>query len=262
MTCVDVGANWGYFTLAAAHAVGSRGRVIAVEADSIACTALRANLGRNRLAQVTVLEMAARERTGDAWMWHYSPDASDSRNFGLASTNMDGFGKQLRVRAGPLDEALDLLGVDRIDLLKMDIEGDEGRALTGLIRRLGPHHLPRILLELHPFQLERQGSSAQAVIEQLRRSGYHAWVIDHSASVTRQVAAGRRDASSTLAPLIDGAQLGTWPHVLFAGEAAPRFAKFEVPRPPIVKGAHVTPSARQVDEIIRTGAARDAAEQI
>src|SRR5512142_2823283 len=33
MTFVDVGANWGYFTLVGAHLVGRAGRVISVEAD-------------------------------------------------------------------------------------------------------------------------------------------------------------------------------------------------------------------------------------
>ena len=33
MTVVDVGANWGYFTLLAAHLVGNRGRVLSLEPD-------------------------------------------------------------------------------------------------------------------------------------------------------------------------------------------------------------------------------------
>src|SRR5438309_1583848 len=57
MTFVDVGTNWGYFTLAGAHLVGAGGRVVGVEADPRACRVLRTNLARNTLTQVTVPEM-------------------------------------------------------------------------------------------------------------------------------------------------------------------------------------------------------------
>ena len=52
MTFVDVGANWGYFSLAAAHLVGLAGRVVSVEADPRACRTLRANFARNGLDAV------------------------------------------------------------------------------------------------------------------------------------------------------------------------------------------------------------------
>jgi len=215
LTCVDVGANWGYFTLAAAHRVGQSGRAIAVEADPAACAALRANAARNRLEQVTVVEMAASDRRGAVELQQYDARASQSGNYGLAgTTTVVRDGRRFQVAAGPLDRTLDELCVESIDLLKMDIEGGEARALAGLAQRLGSRRIERILLEIHPQHLRDQGSSAALVLGDLRRHGYQIWAIDHSAVVTRKVAAGRLDVASALTPLVDPAQLEPWPHVL------------------------------------------------
>src|SRR5215210_1011896 len=46
---VDVGANWGYFSLAAAHWVGPRGTVIAFEPEPRLFELLAGNVAANRL---------------------------------------------------------------------------------------------------------------------------------------------------------------------------------------------------------------------
>jgi hypothetical protein len=106
--------------------------------------------------------------------------------------------------------------VDHVDLLKMDIEGAEGRALQGLSRSLASRRVARILLEVHPRHLLDQGTSAERVISCLRDHGYRAWKIDHSAAAYRRVAAGQMDVTATLTPLTDVSDLGAWPHLLWA----------------------------------------------
>jgi predicted methyltransferase len=59
MNFVDVGANWGLFTLVAARSVGSAGRVVALEPDPRVLAKLKANVRRNELSQVKVLAVAA-----------------------------------------------------------------------------------------------------------------------------------------------------------------------------------------------------------
>ena len=215
MTFVDVGANWGYFSLLASHLVGSRGRVISVEADPRARGALRANLERNRLTQVQVLEIAASDRAGTLHLQEYASGATDSGNYGLTSTTttIDG-GRSFEVAAQRLDDALDEAGVDRVDVLKMDIEGAEAPALRGLERRLAGGRITHIVLEVHPYHLRDQGSSVGEVVGLLRRHGFALWTIDHSPSTARRVGAGRLDPRSTLSPLTDTTDLGSWPHLL------------------------------------------------
>ena len=160
MTLVDVGANWGYFSLAAAHLVGSSGRVVSVEVDPRACRTLRANVARNGLdAVVNVLEMAASDRRSALHLREYAPGASASGNYGLTSTTtvVDG-GRQFEVPARQLDEALDESGIDLVDVLKMDIEGAEAPALRGLERRLSDGRIGVIVLEVHPQHLLDQAA--------------------------------------------------------------------------------------------------------
>ena len=214
MTFVDVGANWGYFSLAAAGMVGPSGRVVSVEADPRACRTLRANMARNIL-DVAVLEMAASDRSGTLQLQEYEADASDSGSYGVAATTtvVEG-GRAFTVAARALDDALDDAGVGRIDLLKMDIEGGEARALAGLRRRLADRRIDRILLEVHPNHLRDQGSSAEVVVGELRAQGFNVRTIDHSPSAARRVGAGRLDVTAALAPLTDMTDLGPWPHLL------------------------------------------------
>ncbi len=54
-TFVDVGAHWGYFSLMMAEHVGSRGRVVAVEADPRIYAILERNVGLNDLPQVRLV---------------------------------------------------------------------------------------------------------------------------------------------------------------------------------------------------------------
>jgi FkbM family methyltransferase len=216
MTFVDVGANWGYFTLAGGFLVGRSGRVVSVEADPAACGALRANCSRNHLDWVSIVGAAASDRSGTVRFQSYESHASESGNYGVATTTtvVEGAGV-VDVEGRTLDELLDEARVDRVDLLKMDIEGGEGRALAGLHRRLSAGIIDQLILEVHPRHLADQGSSAEQVVRQLRDYGYRAWSIDHSVAVTQRVAAGRMDVSETLAPLGDASDLGPWPHLLW-----------------------------------------------
>lgn len=220
MTFVDVGANWGYFTLVGAHLVGPSGCVLTVEADPRACRALRANVQKNALSGVTILNIAASDAPGRLSFQEYQSNARDSGNFGVAqSTLIVEDGRRVEVDARALDDLLDQSGVDRVHVLKMDIEGGEAKAIAGLTRRLSSHRIDHICLELHPYHLRDLGTSAGAVIAALRAHGYRAWQIDHSPTAHRAAAASAVDVTTLLTPLGHGADdLGVWPHLLFARE--------------------------------------------
>ena len=63
MTVVDVGANFGYFSVLASKLVGSKGRVICVEVDPDNVEILRANLWKNGCSNASVLQVAAWDET-------------------------------------------------------------------------------------------------------------------------------------------------------------------------------------------------------
>ncbi|HZR23142.1 MAG TPA: FkbM family methyltransferase [Vicinamibacterales bacterium] len=217
MTMLDVGANWGYFTLVGAFLVGQAGRVIAIEADPPAVATLRRNVERNRLAQVTVLGIAASDEPGELAFEPY--ERHDRRRFGNFGVERVADGEEtataIRVAARPLDDVLDEAGIDRVDVIKMDIEGGEAAGLRGLARRLASGRVDRIVLELHPAALHKLGTSMDAVIAMLRGFGYEGWAIDHSFSANRHAANGNSSVTSLLRPLDAVHDLGDWPHVVW-----------------------------------------------
>ena len=212
---VDVGANWGYFSLVGASLVGASGRVIAVEADPRACRALEANIARNRLSTVTVVEAAADASEGSLEFNTYGERSDEFSSYGVvrSAQTVEGM-RTFTVRTRPLDDILDQAHVSNVDLLKIDIEGAEGQALSGLDRRLRAGAIERILLELHPHYLRERGESAAAIIEAMRARGFHVMRVDHSSEMHRRAAAGSVPLASLVAPLAPADDLGMWPHVL------------------------------------------------
>jgi len=218
MTFVDVGANWGYFTLVAAHLVGPSGRVISIEADPRACRTVQSNLDRNAYAHVVLHNVAAADAPGRMQLHQYEPRAGDSGNFGLGRASHPAGGRSFDVEARRLDDVLDADSVQRVDLLKMDIEGGEAAALAGLSRYFSIGRVDRILLEIHPHQLNQLGTSVAAVLDCLRTHRFAGWRIDHSRAAHTDASVGRLDVRSLLRPLDGETPLGDWPHVLWLRE--------------------------------------------
>ena len=214
MTFVDVGANWGYFTLLAAHLVGKGGRVVSLEPDPRLFPVLHESIIRNQLEHVIALQVAAASEDGTLKLAGYR-ESSD--NFGISRIVSEGEQEStFDVIARPLDSLFDELGIHNIDFLKMDIEGFEGYALSGLENSLSQLRIKRLLIELHPVEIAGHGQSVKSIIGKLRDFGYSAWRLDHSKVGTRRAAYSKQlDIKGSLRPLDEDVALDDWPHVLW-----------------------------------------------
>ena len=118
-----------------AHAVGPRGRVVALEPHPALSGLLAANVRANRLVQVDHLRLAAGACNGVA---RFTGFASDGGNWGIsrevANDASDGVEFSCDVR--PHDDLLDGLGIDGVDLLKIDVEGGEADVVLAVGTRL------------------------------------------------------------------------------------------------------------------------------
>jgi FkbM family methyltransferase len=215
MSFVDVGANWGYFTLLAANLVGTRGRVLSLEPDPRLFPILQGNVDRSGLKQVTALQLAAAKEAGTLTLVGYTEDGG---NFGISriAAHTDGQERMFQVSAHSLDYILRQHQLSPVDLMKMDIEGAEAFALAGLEESLATGKIKRLILELHPIQLAELGSTVFAVIEKLQSAGYRAWTIDHSPGSTREASYKKDiDIKSLLCPFDSSQQYDEWPHQLW-----------------------------------------------
>jgi FkbM family methyltransferase len=164
----DVGANFGYYSITLADALGGRCRVFAFEPFPSTFSRLRHHIELNGLnGIIKAFPVALADKRGSALM------EIDRGNTGAASLS-DDKGDQ-RVDVTTLDDFCSENAIDRIDLLKVDVEGTEERFLVGgadTISRL----TPLIFIELNPAALIRGGSTVDRVVARLKEHGYELFV--------------------------------------------------------------------------------------
>ena len=174
-TMVDVGANIGYFTVLAAQRVGPEGRVVAVEASPGLADILRRNVAMNgHLPTTTVWNRAAWSRAERLKLHqrvHYGANSS------LATAGEDHLDELadaevvVEVEAVPLDDLL--ADLERIDVLKLDVEGAEVHALEGLSHTITAHPEMTLMVEWAPEQIRRMGDDPGEVVALLTGHGFH-----------------------------------------------------------------------------------------
>lgn len=148
-TVVDVGANVGWFTLLAARLAGEGGTVHAVEANARNTNLLRRSVQANGFDGVVHIHpVAASDAVGTMIL---APQAGSNGIVDDDAWYAAQFDGQL-VHAVRLDDLL--AGLDRFDVLKIDIEGGEMRALRGFAELLGRFR-PQVLAEYSPALLRQ-----------------------------------------------------------------------------------------------------------
>ncbi len=160
---VDVGANIGLMTVHAARLVGAHGRVFAFEPNPETHRLLKRNVELNELTNVTLSEQAVGAVASEGMLY----DRWDSSR-GSASMVADGHQRAgSKVHITTLDQTLSQ--VDKVRLIKLDIEGYEPQALQGASQLLGNDQAPMLIVECstdvypeHPQMLYGQLKSMNA----------------------------------------------------------------------------------------------------
>jgi FkbM family methyltransferase len=139
----DLGANYGIHTLLFAKLVREAGHVYAFEPLPDIHSALKTNVALNNFRNVTCVKLAVSDRTGaTSFLAGHHVGAGHLADVG------DGQGTQLIVKTVTLDEFVLDQNHRPPDFIKIDIEGAEGRALSGA-ERLLKECAPILLIDLH-----------------------------------------------------------------------------------------------------------------
>jgi len=142
MTVIDVGANFGYYTVLFGDAVGATGRVIAIEPVPSTAAILRKTIDLNGLTYTTRLVIAAAGDRDDAEV-HIVVPPGEPKNAAVVATPCKGSIMAPSVTIDRLTRDL-----DRLDMVKIDAEGAELTILAGMKETIA-RFKPRILLEFN-----------------------------------------------------------------------------------------------------------------
>jgi FkbM family methyltransferase len=170
MTVIDIGANIGFYTMLFASIVGQRGKVIAFEPNTENNRLILLSVEKNRFSHVRTFPVALGESPGAVF---FSPHIGS--NGGL----MPSTGETLLdpnctvVPCLRLDQVID----ERLDFIKVDIEGGEYHALLGATKLIEKWH-PIITTEFSMEMLPRvSGIAGGDFIRWLQGFGYASYVV-------------------------------------------------------------------------------------
>ena len=164
MTFADIGAHIGYFTRIGSRSVGATGLVFAFEPDEANRKLLQENTGR--FSNVHILDTAVTDRDGLVDFYHVRESTGCHSTIPHSPS-----ARKESVPATTLDTFMSRNSIDRVDVIKMDIEGGEWRALLGMKKVLAQRSL-HLIMEYNPEALSRAGSSAEALISFLFAHGF------------------------------------------------------------------------------------------
>jgi len=169
----DIGANIGAHTLGLAQRTGSMGRVFAFEPTDFAFAKLKKNLELNpQLQKQTDIRQLL---LGDvptalleaevyaSWPLRTSGQVHAKHRGLLASTS--------NASVDTLDEFVEHAGIERLDLIKIDVDGHEYPVLMGGRRTLARFH-PVLVMEMSPYIHRENNQEFRDLIALLRTLDY------------------------------------------------------------------------------------------
>jgi FkbM family methyltransferase len=149
MTAIDVGANFGYYSLLLAELVGAKGELIAVEPNPHAADFLSHSvdlngfLGRTRIERLALGDAVSGEAS--LYVPHSEPKNALIVEEAFEPNAQDGV--VIKVPVTTLDRLS--ASCSRVDFIKIDAEGAEELILEGMAETIA-RHKPMLVVEFNP----------------------------------------------------------------------------------------------------------------
>lgn len=172
---VDIGANIGTHTLTLARTVGPTGAVLAFEPNPPIRSVLERNVILNNLENVRIFDCALGDKQGLLPLRVPKADSVEYSNMGMASlVALDSPHELVDVRIYTLDEIFSQTGLNRLDVVKVDVQGYECQVLTGMNKVLA-NYAPIVIFEYEAWAWDKAGMSMDNVTNLFKAAGYQLW---------------------------------------------------------------------------------------
>lgn len=199
MTVLDIGAHVGYYARMAGSLVGDTGRVIAFEPHPRNHACLTRNT--SDYDNITILQVALAETEGTAELHdylmmsasgslHYDEQIRDVQLQQMSDSDVAPRGKHFQpqtftVRTAPVDQLLADQGIERVHVVKMDIEGAEMGALRGMQTTIQNSPGLSLVMEYNPLGLKAFGNDPAAALQEVLTMGFQRmYVIEADGTLT------------------------------------------------------------------------------
>jgi FkbM family methyltransferase len=146
MVVVDGGANLGIYTVAASKLVGQSGKVLSFEPGLVPFQELQSNVDLNNADNVRTFRVALSDHNGSAHLYQ-STAGLVAAHLAFPGDSNTGGDEYEDVTLRTLDDVLDAEGIDKVDMLKLDVEGVEELVLRGA-RSLFARAKPLVICEM------------------------------------------------------------------------------------------------------------------
>lgn len=169
---VDIGAHIGWFTLLASKYVGDNGHVYAFEPEPNNFELLNNNVELNGFKNITAIQKAI-------------IDKSETLNFYLSKHNTGNHriydinnGRTfIKVQSTSLDEYFKANN-NKIDFIKIDIQGAEIRALRGMSEILKKNKRLKMYIEFWPWGIKKDTQDPKEFIDLLIKNKFKIYLAD------------------------------------------------------------------------------------
>ena len=175
---LDVGANIGQYSLLACKLMGDSGKIYAFEPSADVRVRLQKNIALNSFSTIEVVPCAVAASRGTMKFY----PAHQEGNQGVGSLMpAQAFRSEIRATEGvdvdvvSVDGFCEERGIDRVDILKIDVEGYDLEVLKGAeeVMRRNPEML--IMSEVEPLNLEQLGATAKDFYAFMASHGFDPW---------------------------------------------------------------------------------------
>jgi FkbM family methyltransferase len=182
MTVLDIGAHCGFYSMLASKRVGSSGRVIAFEPSPRERTRLERNLKRNGCTNVRIEPFALSCEVGVREL--FLVEGSETGCNSLKPPALDQPTKSIHVEATTLDHYLRNNGIERVDFVKLDVEGGERDVLRGARTLFEKSLRPVILCEVDEQRTASWSYRSNEILSMVGSCGYRWFGLTLSGDLT------------------------------------------------------------------------------
>lgn len=166
-TFVDVGANVGIYSLIASRAVGPQGRVISVEPNPATFARLSRTVKENGISNITLCNVGLADAEAKAELFTGTSEGNDTASM------LPGVSAQsVTVDVLPLDRLAEQCGVERIDYMKVDVDGFEHKVFAGAGKLMASGRIRHLQCEFSDIHLRMVGSTPQGLHDVITGHGF------------------------------------------------------------------------------------------